>query len=796
VRRDREGDLGGGLRASLTASSHLPSRPTPLIGRQRELHEICEQLRRPEVRLLTLTGPPGVGKTRLAAEAAHELRDAFDDGVFFVRLAPVRDPRVVLATAARTLGIREVGIPVLEQLKRALSSRRLLFILDNFEHLTQAAAQVEGLLTGCPHVAVLATSRAPIHLRWEREFPVDPLELPDLKGTTTLKALAQNPAVALFFARARAIRPDFTMADHGEEARLVAEICHRLDGLPLAIELAAARIRVLSPKAIHERLVGSAGPAGWHLLRATEVDVEARHRTLEDAIAWSYRLLSPQHRRLFRQLAVFSGGCTLEAAQAICGDDAADADMLEGLHSLVDHSLLRREVQSDSQPRFTMLQTIKEFALRRLQNSGEEDTARRRHATHLLELAEQAEPHMWDQEQVIWLDRLEIELDNLRATLDWCTKEGDPDLGLRLAGASFRFWDLRGYWSEGRQRIKHMLEVFARRSPDRVRLLLQSTYLALVQGDLEAAQVHLDDAHALACKLNDTWSIAFSLVALGGGAALIQGDVARAQSLLVEAERFSRKTGEKYALAAALQYQATVAHARGDYSGAEAIADNALPLIRQNGDRHHLLITLLQHGLTALARGTSDVAQRSFKESLQLAVALGETPMIAVALEAMGWAMMARGNDIQAASFLGAADALRENLGASEIGPPLPTWYVYRKEIARRIEALRGLETVANSWAEGRQMSLEVAIEKFLSVGAPGKHKEEALAGSPLTSRENEVAGLVAQGFSNREIAIALHVSRRTVESHVQHILNKFGFRSRAQIASWTTGQRLAAGRH
>src|SRR5215204_3556721 len=433
--------------------NNLPSQPTPLVGREREVAGVCRLLRGGGVRLLTLTGPGGMGKTRLALQVAADLVDEFEDGVFFVPLAPISDPDLVVPTVARTLDITETsGRTPEEALKDYLRNKEMLLVLDNFEQVVEAAPLVGELLSACPALKVLATSRTVLRIYGEQEFTVPPLELPAPSHPQPLERLTQYEAVRLFVERAQAAKADFSVTN--DNAPAVAEICHRLDGLPLAIELAAARIKVLSAQKILEHLGNR-----LKLLTGGARDLPERQRTLRSTIEWSYGLLEEGEKVLFARLSVFAGGRTLEAIEAICDAEGdLPVDVLDGLASLVDKSLLKQEEGVGGEPRFVMLETIHEFAREKLEGSGEAEDLRRLHARYFLALAEEAEPALEGSQQQVWLDRLEEEHDNMRTVLSWSLGQGqDAELALRIGAVLGEFWYLRGYWSEGRRWLEEAL---------------------------------------------------------------------------------------------------------------------------------------------------------------------------------------------------------------------------------------------------------------------------------------------------------------------------------------------------
>ena len=440
------------LRTLETHTNNLPLQATPLIGREREVEAVCGLLRSPETRLLTLLGPGGTGKTRVGLQVAAELVDDFEDGVFFVPIAAITDPTLVAPTIARVLGLSEGGArPAEELLEGYLRDRQTLVLLDNFEQVLEAAPVVDRLLSTAAGLKILATSRTPLGLYGEYEFPIPPLSLPDPESLPPLENLTEYAAVRLFVERASAVRPDFSLAE--DNAPAVVEICERLDGLPLAIELAAARIKLLPPQVLLDRLGNR-----LKILTGGARNLPERQRTLRNAIEWSYELLDEGEKMLFGRLGVFSSGATLEAMEAVCDAEGdLPTDVFEGASSLLDKSLLRQEEGAGGEPRFLMLETIHEFADEKLEGSWEAEAVRRSHAEYFLALAEGAEPMLWGAEDAAWLERLEQEHDNMRAALSWAIGHEEGELALRVGAALRWFWYMEGYYGEGRRWLEAAL---------------------------------------------------------------------------------------------------------------------------------------------------------------------------------------------------------------------------------------------------------------------------------------------------------------------------------------------------
>jgi predicted ATPase len=497
----------------LASKHNLPLQPTPLIGREEEVQAASTLLRRPEVRLLTLTGTAGVGKTRLALQVATELSGDVADGVHFVPLAPVRDPALVLTTITHAFGLRDLGNQLpMERLTTYLRDRHLLLVIDNFEQVIAAAPFLAELLEVCPELKLLVTSREVLHLRAEHQFSVPPLALPDLKRLPDSKSLSQYAAVNLFLQRARAVKPDFELTP--ENGACIAEICARLDGLPLAIELAAARIKLLSPRALLARL-----DRRLQLLTGGAPDLPERQRTLRNTLAWSYELLTTEEQRLFRRLAVFVGGCTLEAAESVSttlGD--AMPSVLDGVASLIDKNLLQTAQQAE-EPRLMLLETIHEFGLEALSEQHEMETTRAAHAAYYLRLAEEADVWLWGPQLHTWLERLEREHDNLRAALGWGLSQGEgeeaeqrKEVVLRLAGALHRFWFSHGYGSEGLTYLERAVAASVGvATARRAKALVVAADLASGQGDFERGEALAEEALVLYRAVGDALGIARSL---------------------------------------------------------------------------------------------------------------------------------------------------------------------------------------------------------------------------------------------------------------------------------------------
>ncbi|HEX8733309.1 MAG TPA: helix-turn-helix domain-containing protein, partial [Ktedonobacterales bacterium] len=551
---------------SAPALHNLPAHVTALLGRDEAIREVVALARRPGTRLVTLTGPGGIGKTRLALGAAAELLPDFSDGVWFVRLSRLTDPALVILTIAEALGVREAGSePVGETLRARLSGGHTLLTLDNFEQVAGAAPDVAELLEACPALCVLTTSRAPLRLQGERVYPVAPLGAPpaakpNQRRDWTPDELAEYPAVALFVERAQAAKPDFALTAANTAA--VAEICARLDGLPLAIELAAARVKLLPPVALLAHL-----ERGLGLLAGGARDLPERQQAMRDTIAWSERLLSADEQLLFRRLAIFAGGCALDAAEAVCAAPEGLAPLggalLDRLEALVDQNLAQQREEGD-EARFGMLRVIREYALARLVESGEAEAARRAHAGWALALAERVDPELIGPDATIWLERLEREHDNLRAALDWARTQGELAIGLRLVVALLRYWMMRGHLGEGRTWAEGLLaDAEARGQPAPPMAFFAAGVLALYQRDEAAATRWLERAAARGRELGDLNVTARAQSSLGI-ARMQQGDLGRARASLEESLDLMRSLGDKRGIAIALGNLGVVIYTQGD----------------------------------------------------------------------------------------------------------------------------------------------------------------------------------------------------------------------------------------
>jgi predicted ATPase/DNA-binding CsgD family transcriptional regulator len=841
---------------------NLPRPLSSFVGRERELSDVKHLL--DAGRVVTLTGSGGCGKTRLALRLAADVRGTYRDGVWLAELASISDPELVPKAVASALDIPEQpNRPLVDTLADYFQRRRALLVLDNCEHLRSACRElVETLLRAGDYVRILATSREALGAEGEVTYRVPSLRLPGTGETHAAAQLAEYDAIRLFAERAALARPDFVLTDHN--AGTVTQICRRLDGLPLAIELAAARVRMLSVEQIATRLDDR-----FRLLTGGSRTALPRHETLRAAMDWSYGLLTDAERLLWRRLAVFSGGFTLEAAETVCaGDGAKVAEILDLLTSLTDKSLVIAEIPR-GEFRYRLLETVRQYGWEKLRDSMEADGLRTRHLNWYVALAERAASGLWGPDQQLWMERLDVEHENLRSAMEWSkTEERGQEVALRIAGSVWPFWFARGYWSEGRIWLETGRSGDSGVSPPvQAKALIGAGFLAWRQGDYRGAALLGEQSLALCRALGDKRGIVLSLHNVAQ-AARYEGEYGLLAVLGAESLQAARELDDKFCVALSLWILAWDARRQCKYPEAMALYGESLRLCREVRDKRAIVSILIELGHVALAVDDCQAAAAAYEECLTIARELGHKGGLATTLTALGRVAIRQKNSERAkalcrealalgqelgdqysiartetvlgdaardegdireamrlyhdslvlhyrlgakveiplvlerlaatssrsdrsragACLYGAAQALRDALGAPR---PPATRADYDRDAAVMRRAL-GDEAFAAAGAEGSAMTLEQSIEYAAMAAnappggrAPERRSRTADGTWPLAPREREVAALVAEGLSNREIARRLAISERTAETHVQHILNKLNCGSRSQIAAW-----------
>ncbi len=753
--------------------TNLPLQLTSFIGRERELAEVKRLLA--TTRLLTLTGAGGCGKTRLALRAAEGLLDEYPDGVWFVDLAPLSDPSLIPQVIASILDLQESAeAPVGNVLENYLRTKNLLLVLDNCEHLIEACAQLsDTLLRACPNLKILATSRETLNIAGETTLGVPPLSLPDPKQLPTIEALKQFESIQLFAARAGATEPHFQLTNSNAPA--IAQICQRLDGMPLAIELAAARVKSIGVEQIAARLDDR-----FQLLTGGSRTALPRQQTLRATIDWSHDLLPEQERILFRRLSVFAGGWTLTAAEQVAGQDGITPnEVLDLLTRLADKSLVIIEEQS-GQARYHLLETIRQYAREKLDDVGESDAVRNHHLDYFMEFAQEASAKLDGSEQLEWLDRLDIEHDNPHTALEWSLSKGRVEKGLRLGSALAQFWQIRGYLNQGRAWLETLLsKSSAAPASVRASALSGAGFLSLTVEDIEQATAFYEQALVLYRELDDSNGIARQLVFLGRMAGF-RGDYERARTLAEQGLTLQRELGNKWGVSVALFFLAEFAYLQDDHAQAMALLEESVALCREIGNMWAVGRRLTRLGQVAHAQGNSERALALIKEGLVACRQAKDYPGIAWSLTASAGIARVQGELVWATRLLGAVEALREVRGAG-LSP------FYRVDYERNVAELRTLldqATYAKVWAEGRAMTMEQAIDYALK-GVPGT--EPRTEGKPsvsypagLTEREVEVLRWLALGLSNQEIADKLVLSKRTIHAHLRSIYSKLDVTTRS----------------
>ncbi|MGH2736063.1 MAG: tetratricopeptide repeat protein, partial [Actinomycetota bacterium] len=698
------------LRSAEARAVNLPVQLTSFVGRKREIDDVKRMLE--TSRLVTLTGPGGCGKTRLAVEVGKQLLGQFEDGVHLVALATLSDPAFVLPTVAQSVGLQEsAGEDPFEGLVNFLRDKNILLMLDNFEAVVSAGSFITDLLAECPDIKVLVTTRASLRLQGEREYQVPPLEVPELDYLPDLEHLEQHESIRLFVERAQAVKAGFKLTQ--SNARIVAEICHRLDGLPLAIELAAVRIKLLPPAVLLDRLSSSLA-----LLTAGPRDLPARQQTLRSALDWDYTLLDPEEQKLFRRLAVCGSGFDLEAAQTIAiAAGPLELDLFDGIESLVNKSLLRQLRSTDEEPRFAMLQTIREYANDVLGESGEKDATRAAHAHFYLAVAEAADAQLKGPKQVEWVDRLEFEHDNLRSALAWAVENDEPEIELRLAGSLALFWSYRGYLSEGRRSIEDALKRSSgQRTPARARALSGAALLARARVDYDAARPLLEECLELERELGNRDGEASALKNLGN-LELDQGRVDTGREFYEQSLTIWKDIGDTEGIAQTLNNLGFIAQVAGDQKRASTLLEEALALFRRLHDKQGVARALMNLGVTRRQLGDHARAATLARESLMLWRQLGDKWDVADCLEDLAAVVALLGQPTASATLYGGAEALRWAIGAPR--PPVEQ-ESYEARVEELHEGLGGV-AFADAWGRGSAMRMEEIIDFALQAHEKGQ---------------------------------------------------------------------------
>jgi predicted ATPase/DNA-binding NarL/FixJ family response regulator len=752
-------------------AGHLPAQLTSFVGRRREVAEIRRLLS--GSRLVTLTGVGGAGKTRLSLRVAADLRRAFPDGVWFVELAALDDDALLTQTIASTLGVRDrtARWPV-SALAEYLSDKHMLLVLDNCEHLrTACAVLAETVLRAAPALRVLATSRQALGLTGEHIFQVPTLSVPDADLRPPPAALHQYEAVSLFLDRATAVKPGFVLTETNAET--VARVCQRLDGLPLAIELTAVRLRALSVDEVLERLEDR-----YRLLTAGSPGVLPRHQTLRALIDWSYGLCSDRERAAWAALSVFSGGFDLPAAEAVCA-----SDVLATLAALVDKSILIAD-EHEGRIRYHMLETIREYGRDRLGESGAGPAVRKRHRDHFEQLVEQARDEWCGPRQQRWMACMLREHNNIRAVLDYSlTEPGQAEAGLKIAGALWFFWIATGLTAEGRRWLERLLELEAAPSRWRNRALWVCSYLCILQEDIASAEPRIAECRRTAEQRGDAESVAWA-VQLCGMAAMSVGELAKARAQLEDGLARHHACRDDIGTVDVCFYLVAVVALLGEPHRAATLCEETLARCDSQGERWLKSYMLWDLGLVAWQLGDCTRAAASGRDGLRLAREFNEQWAIAFCVELLAWAAHAELRHRRAAYLLGCADSIWHRIGAPLFG--MRHLLRYHEQCTSGARGMLGAAVFEAEFGKGRQTSLDRAISAALEEStAPAGHTAGEVNGAVLTPREFEVAGLIAEGLSNKAIAAKLVIAQRTVEAHVEHILDKFGFSSRTQVAAW-----------